>query len=124
MYNEILPRIIIKQKILEVNEQYVYQLLDLLSKTADCKPKSYRCTAKSHATLFPKKIIPLYLEDLKFLITRWCWKLAKIYSQYIFEQSHFKRDFVLMNQRPRQIAKNIIEKDFVKLISNANFGYD
>ena len=25
--------------------------------------------AKSHATLFPKKIIPLYLEDLKFLIT-------------------------------------------------------
>ena len=70
MYNEILPPIIEKQKILEAHEQSVYQPLDLFCKRSDNKPKSYHCTAKCHATLLPKRFIPLYLEDLKFLITR------------------------------------------------------
>ena len=96
MYNEILPPIIEKQKILEANERSVYQLLDLFSKTSNDKPKSYRCTAKSHATRFPKKFIPLCLEDLKFLIMRCCWRVRKIYSHYTFEQARFKRNFVLM----------------------------
>ena len=52
-----------------------------------------------------------------------CWKVTKIYSHYSFEQSHFKRDFVLMNQKSRQNTKNAIEKDFFKLMNNANFGY-
>ena len=68
LYNEIMPPITEKQKILEVNERSVYQLLNLIRKTSDGVPKAYRCTQKSHATLFPKKYIPLYLEDLKFLI--------------------------------------------------------
>ena len=109
MYNEILPPIIEKQEILEANERSIYQLLDLFCKTADGKPKSYRCTAKSHAKSFPKKFISIYLEDLKLLITRCCWKVTKIYSYYTFEQSLFKGDFVLMNQRSRQNAKNAIE---------------
>ena len=54
MYNEIMSPIIEKQKILEANERSVNQLLDLFSKMDDNKPKSYRCTAKSHATLFRK----------------------------------------------------------------------
>ena len=29
-----------------------------------------------------------------------------------------------MNQKSRQNAKNSIEKDFFKLMNNANFGYD
>ena len=62
MCNAILPPIIEKQKILEANKRSFYHLLDLFSK----KPKSYRCTANSHATLFPKKFIPFYLENLKF----------------------------------------------------------
>ena len=33
--------------------------LYLFSKENDNKTKSYRCTAKSHATLFPKKFISL-----------------------------------------------------------------
>ena len=70
--------------------------------------------------LFPKKFIPLYLEDLKCLNTR-CWNVTKIYSHCTFEQSRFKRDFVLMNQRSRQNAKNTIES-FFKLMNNANFG--
>ena len=69
-YNEILTPIIEKQKVLEPNERSVYQLLELFDKTNDDKPKSYHCTEKSHATMFLKKFIPLYLEDLKFLITR------------------------------------------------------
>ena len=74
--------------------------------------------------LFPKKFIPLYLKDLKFLITRCCWKVTKIYSYFTFEQSRFKRGFVLTNQRSRQNVKNAIEKDFFTLMNNANFGYD
>ena len=118
MYNEIIPPIIEKQKILEANERSVYQQLDLFSKTNKDKPKSYHCTAKSHAALFPKKFIPLYLEDVKFLITRCCWKVTKIYSHYTFEQSRFKREFVLMNQISRQNAKNAVKKDFFKLMNS------
>ena len=36
----------------------------------------------------------------------------------------FKREFVLMNQKSRQNAKNAIEKDLFKLINKANFGFD
>ena len=54
MYNKILPPIIEKEKILEANEMLVYHLLELFSKTAQNQPKSYGCTAKLHATLFPK----------------------------------------------------------------------
>ena len=54
MYNEIFPTIVEKKKILDANERSPFQLLELFDKTND-KPKSYRCTAKSHATMFPKK---------------------------------------------------------------------
>ena len=74
--------------------------------------------------LFPKTFIPLYLEDLRFLIKRCRWKVTKIYSHLKFEQSCFKREFVLTNQRKRQEAKSSIEKDFYKLMNNANFGND
>ena len=99
MYNEILPLITEKQKILEANEQSVYKLLVLFSKTSDVKPKSYHCTAKSQAKLFLKKFIPVCPEDLKFLIMRCCSKVTKMYSHYTFEQSRLKRDFVLTNQK-------------------------
>ena len=48
----------------------------------------------------------------------------KIYTHYTFEQVRFKRDFVLMSQNPRQNGKNGIEKEFFKLMNNANFGND
>ena len=124
MYNEIFPPIIEKQKILDANEWSLFQLLELFDKTNDGKPKSYRCTDKSHATMFPKKFIPLYLEDLRFLIKRAGWVVTKLYSHFTFEQDAFKKDFVLMNQKSRQNAKNSIEKDFYKLMNNANFGFD
>ena len=74
--------------------------------------------------MFPKKCIPLYLEDLRFLIKRAGWIVTKLYSHFTFEQDTFKKEFVLMNQRFRQNAKNDIEKNFYKLMNNANFGFD
>ena len=74
--------------------------------------------------MFKKRFQPLYLEHLSLLIKRAGWKVTKIYSHFTFEQEHFKRDFIVKNQRARQNAKNSIEKDFHKLMNNANFGYD
>ena len=92
--------------------------------TSEGKPKTYRCTAKSHATMFPKKFILLYLEDLRFLIKRGGWCVTKLYSHLTFEQAAFKKEFVLMNQTSRQNGKNNIEKDFFKLMNKANFGFN
>ena len=124
MYNEIFPPITEKQKILDANKRSLFQLLELFDKTNDDKPKSYRCTAKPHATMFPKRFIPHYLEYLRFLIKRAGWVMTKLYWHFTFEQDTFKKDFVLMNQKSRQNAKNSIEKDFYKLMDNANFGFD
>ena len=121
--NEIFATVIQNQKVLEAYERSAYHVLELFDKTKE-KPKSYRCTPKSHANLFPKTFIQLYLKDLRFLIKRCGWKVTKIYSHFTFEQSCFKREFVLTNQRKRQEAKSSIEKDFSKLINNANFGND
>ena len=123
-YNEIFPPIIEKKKIMEANERSLFQLLELFSKNDQNKPRSYVSTAKSHATLLPKTCIPLYIEDLRFLIKRAGWKVTKLYSHFTFEQDTFKKDFVLMNQKSRQNAKNDIEKNFYKLMNNANFGFD
>ena len=122
-YNEIFPPIIEKNKLMEANERSLFQLLELFSKEGD-KPRSYRCTSKSHATLLPKTCIPLYIEDLRFLIKRAGWKVTKLYSHFTFEQDTIKKEFVLMNQKARQHAKNDIEKNFYKLMNNANFGFD
>ena len=65
-----------------------------------------------------------YLEHLKFLISRCGWKVTKLYSHFTFWQSRFKWEFILINQKSRQAAKNSIEKDFYKFLKNANFEYD
>ena len=59
-----------------------------------------------------------------FCIKRAGWKVTKIHSHLTFEQSRFKRNFILMNQKSRQLSKNNVEKDFYKLMNNSNFGYD
>ena len=96
----------------------------MFDSTSEGKPKTYRCTPKSHVTMFPKRFIPLYLDDLRFLIKRAGWHVTKLYWHFTFEQDAFKREFVLMNQTSRQNAKNNIEKDFFELMNNANFGFD
>ena len=59
-----------------------------------------------------------------FLIKRAGWTVTKIHSHLTFEQSRFKRNFILMNQKSRQKSKNNVEIDFYKLMNNSNFGYD
>ena len=51
------------------------------------------------------------------------WKVTKLYSHFTFEQSRFKKYFISMNQKSQQKMKTI-EKDFYKVLNNANFGYD
>ena len=96
----------------------------MFDETTEEKPKSYRCTAKSHATMFPKKFISLYLKDLRFLIKRVGWIVTKLYSHFTFEQDYFKEEFALSNQKSRQNAKNDIEKKIYELMNNANFDLD
>ena len=75
--------------------------------------------------MFWKKFILLYLEDLKLLITRCCWRVTKIYySYYTFKQACFRSRFVLRNHKSRQNVKNAIKKYSFKLMNNANFGRD
>ena len=76
LYNKIFPQIIEKQKVLNVIEQSTFQLLDMFDSTLEGKPKTYRCTPKSHATMFPKRFIPLYLEYLRFFIKRPGWHVT------------------------------------------------
>ena len=85
-------------------EQYI--------ETDEGKPKSYCATKTVHRTLFEKKFQPFYLEHLSFLISRAGWKVIKLYSHYSFDQERFKINFMLINQKSRQNAKNSIEKWF------------
>ena len=39
-------------------------------------------------------------------------------------QNLLKRYLIVMNQCTRQTAKNSVQKEFFKLMSNANFGHD
>ena len=56
----------------------------------------------------------MYLEHHSFVIKWSGWYITKIYSHFPFEQECFKNNFVLMNQKSRQEAKNSIQKDFYK----------
>ena len=81
-------------------------------------------TSKTHSTLRVKKFIPLYVEGLHFLFKRAGWLVTYIYEYYTFEQSKFKKDFVVMDQKSRQKATSSVDKDFFKLLNNSNFGID
>ena len=56
--------------------------------------------------------LPMHLENLVFCIKRAGWKVTNIHSHLTFEQSRLKRNFILMNQKSRQLSKNNVEKEF------------
>ena len=85
---------------------------------------NFKSNAKTHSTIDDKKFIPLYAEHIHFSVTRAEWLVTKIYQHFTFEQSKFKQDFVVMNQKARQKATSPVERDFYKLLNNANFGID
>ena len=86
--------------------------------------RAFKANAKTHSTLEEKNFIPLYAEHIHFLVKRAGWLVTKIYQRFTFEQSNFEKDFVVMNQKSKQIAKRNIEKDFYKLLNNSKFGMD
>ena len=51
--------------------------------------KSYKGNSKCHSNLLPKRFVPIYMEELKFAIVRFGWKVTKLYKHYYFEQKRF-----------------------------------
>ena len=119
-----LPPFIEKDTKIEANKRSVYQLLEFYLEDYRGNPNAYKISAKAHSNLFAKKFIPLYLEEIKFAVLRCGWKVTKLYKHFYFDQEIFKRNFILMNQKARQEARDKVESDFCKLLNNANFGYD
>ena len=124
VYNEIYPAIIEKKKIIDPCERSVFQLLEQYVEGENKNPLAYRATAKAHDKMLKKKIIPMQLEHLAFVIKRAGSKVTKIHVYLNFQQKRFKRKFIFMNQKSRQESKNNTEKDFFKLMNNSDFGYD
>ena len=122
-YNEIYPPTIEKQKIKDPCERSVHQLLEQYSATEKGNLQTYRATKKVQAILF-KKYSSNVLELFCFVIKRAGWHITKVYLHFTFEQECFKKNFILVNLKSRQEAKNFIEKDFYKLMNNSNFSYD
>ena len=111
-------------KVLSENERSVFQLLDTMRLNDKGLINSYKTTAKTHATMDKEFNILLYAENLHFLLTKCGWRVRNARAHYIFEQSKFKKDFVIMNQVSSQNGATDVERDFFKLMNNSNFGYD
>ena len=124
MYNEIMSPFIEKNTIISAEKRSVYQLLELYSEDKNGSPNKYKTSTKAHVNLFPKKCIPLYLEEIKFGVLRCGWKVTKLYRHFYFDQERCKKKFILMNQKARQEATDKVESDFCKLLNNSNFGFD
>ena len=119
-----MPPFIEKDTKIPAEKRSVYQLLELYSEDKNGRPKKYKTSAKAHANLFPKKCIPLYLEEIKFAMLRCGWKVTKLYQHFYFDQERCKKKFILMNQAARRKATIKVESDFCKLLNNSNFGFD
>ena len=84
-------------------ERSTVQLMSILVRNEEKDTiNSFRYSSKTYSTLYCEKYIPLYAEDLHFLIKRAGCLVNHIYEHFIFEQSKFKKDFVVMNQKARQ----------------------
>lgn len=62
---------------------------------------SYKTAEKTHAIMDKKSAISLYAEHLHFLSSRSGWRVSNVRTHYTFEQSKFKKEFVIINQVPR-----------------------
>ena len=81
-------------KKMEPFEWSTIQLMSIMRRNEEKdKTNSFSYTSKTHSTLKGKKFIPLYAEDLHFLIKKAGWFVTHIYEHYIFEQSKFKKDW-------------------------------
>ena len=68
------------------------------------KVNSFPYTSRTRSTLKDERCIPFYAGDLHFLVSCAGWLVTHIYEVYIFEQAIFLKNFVVMNQKTRQIG--------------------
>ena len=88
-FNEIYPPIFEKKKKPKKMQPYERSTLQLMSimtrdKTNKDKINAFLYTSKIHSTLKDKKFIPLYAEDLHFLINCAGWLVTHIYEHLHF----------------------------------------
>ena len=125
LFHDIYSAIFEKNKKMEPFERSTLQLMSILERNEEKdKINTFSYSSKTHSTLEEKKFIPLYEEHLHFLIKKAGCLVTHIYEHYTFEQSKFEKDFVVMNQKSRQKATTLVEKDFFKLLNNSTFGID
>ena len=115
LFNEIYTPIFEKKKVLPPTKRSIFKLLDVMR--LNDKGLFYMATSKTHSTMGKKFFIPPYAKYIRFLIKRCEWIVTRIYSHYTFEQSKFKKHFVIMNQVSRQRAKTSFGKEFFKLMN-------
>ena len=117
LFNEIYTPIFEKEKVINPTERLVFQLMGAVRLNDKGLLTSYKFASKYHSAMPKKYFILLYVEHIHFLIKRCRWLMTKIYAHYTFEQSKFKKDFVIMNQVSRQNSQTTVEKDFYKLMN-------
>ena len=61
-----------------------------------------------------QKLTQTLTKKIHFLIKWARWLVTHIYKHFTFEQSKFKKDFVVMTQKARQRATSLVERDFCK----------
>ena len=124
-FNEIYPTIFEKSKPVRAHERSTIQLMSVLNSNVERDIiNNFKWSSKIHRTLDDKKCIPLHFEHLHFLINIAGWLVTNIYKDYTFEKAKFKQDFVFMNRKALQKATSPVERNFYKLLNNANFGID
>ena len=83
LFNEIYTPIFEKNKIVQAYKRSVLQLMSVLSRNEDKDIiNNFKCNAKTHSTIDEKKFIPLYAEDIHFLMTRSGWLVTNIYQHF------------------------------------------
>ena len=110
-----------KKKVLSANERSFFQLLDAMRMNDKGTMNSYKTIAKTSASMDKKIAISLYAEHLHLLMARCGWRVSNVRAHYTFEQSKFKKDFVIMNQVSSRQAKTEVKRDFYKLLNFTNF---
>ena len=97
-FNEIYTPIFDKNKIVQSYERSVLHLMSVLSKNEDKDIiNNFKCNAKTHSTMDENVVITLYAKHIHSLVTRAGWLVTNICQHFTFEQSKFKKDFVVMN---------------------------
>ena len=84
-----------EKKVLPASQRSTFHLLDAMRLNDKGLLNSFKTTAKIHSTMEKEYLISL--PHMHFLVKRCNWLVTRIYSDYNFEQSKFKKAFVVMN---------------------------